>query len=73
MTIGQQVRAQREALGLTQRQLSVLADMDASNVSQIETGAITPETRTVVKLAHALECTPNDLLGFETAAAAKAG
>jgi DNA-binding Xre family transcriptional regulator len=51
-------------LELTQRQLSVRAEMDASNVSLVENDRITPGTETLVKLARALECTPNDLLGF---------
>lgn len=52
--IGEEVRRQREELGLTGAQLAARAGMAPSAVSQIETGKRTPSSASVVKLAGAL-------------------
>src|SRR5918995_5202181 len=52
--IGEEVRRQREELGLTGAQLAERAGMAPSAVSQIETGKRNPSSTSVVKLAEAL-------------------
>jgi transcriptional regulator with XRE-family HTH domain len=52
--IGEEIRRQREALGLTGAQLAAKAGMAPSAVSQIETGKRTPSSTSVLKLAYAL-------------------
>ncbi len=52
--IGEEVRRQREELGLTGAQLATRAGMAPSAVSQIETGKRTPSSTSVIKLAAAL-------------------
>lgn len=64
--IGEEVRRQREELGLTGAQLATRAGMAPSAVSQIETGKRTPSSTSVIKLAAALgvevgELYPKDL------------
>jgi transcriptional regulator with XRE-family HTH domain len=52
--IGEEIRRQREVLGLTGAQLAAKAGMAPSAVSQIETGKRTPSSTSVLKLAYAL-------------------
>jgi len=52
--IGEEVRRQREALGLTGAQLAARAGLAPSAVSQIETGKRSPTSMSVMKLAAAL-------------------
>ena len=59
--IGEEVRRQREQLGLTGAQLAARAGMAPSAVSQIETGKRTPSSTSVIKLAAALNVAPGDL------------
>jgi transcriptional regulator with XRE-family HTH domain len=59
--IGEEVRRQREALGLTGAQLAARAGLAPSAVSQIETGKRTPSSISVIKLAGALGIEVGDL------------
>lgn len=59
--IGEEVRRQREQLGLTGAQLAARAGMAPSAVSQIENGKRTPSSTSVIKLAAALNVAPGDL------------
>jgi transcriptional regulator with XRE-family HTH domain len=52
--IGEEVRRQREELGLTGAQLAARAGLAPSAVSQIETGKRSPSSISVMKLADAL-------------------
>src|SRR5215218_9114950 len=52
--IGEEVRRQREELGLTGAQLAARASLAPSAVSQIETGRRNPSSMSVMKLADAL-------------------
>ncbi len=52
--IGEEVRRQREELGLTGAQLAARAGLAPSAVSQIETGKRSPSSMSVMKLADAL-------------------
>lgn len=66
-TLGKRVRECREARGWRQRDLAVAMDVDSSYVSMIETDSIAnPGIETLEKIARALGCTPNDLLGFDS-------
>jgi len=56
------VRARRNALGLTQEIVADRAQMEASYWSRVERGAIEPGVRMVTRIAHALETTPARLL-----------
>ncbi len=56
------VRSMRENRGLTQQQLAVSAGIDRSGLSQIETGAVKPNLKTLEKIAIALRCNVSDLI-----------
>ncbi|MGJ8477282.1 helix-turn-helix domain-containing protein [Sphingobium yanoikuyae] len=49
-----EIRAIRDALGLTQAQLAAQLGVTQSTVSRLETGEITPDRRTMLA-AHALK------------------
>ena len=56
MSVGVQVRkARREHLGLTQRELAALLDIDSVNVSRWERGVAEPKLRYVRQLAQLAE------------------
>jgi len=59
--IGEEVRRQREELGLTGAQLAERAGLAPSAVSQIETGRRVPSSASVVKLAEGLGVDVGDL------------
>jgi HTH-type transcriptional regulator/antitoxin HipB len=54
--IGQQLRARRQALGLSQAALAAKAGVSRIFVEKIEAGARTPSWGTLERLAHALGC-----------------
>jgi HTH-type transcriptional regulator/antitoxin HipB len=54
--IGQQLRARRQALGLSQAALAVKASVSRVFVEKIEAGARTPSWGTLERLARALGC-----------------
>jgi transcriptional regulator with XRE-family HTH domain len=63
MPLKDRLRELRIAAGLTQQALAVEAGLSVSNVVHIEWGKIPdPRASTIVALARALGCTPNDLL-----------
>jgi transcriptional regulator with XRE-family HTH domain len=57
----EELKRLRKAKGLSQAKLAVLADLDPSTVSQIETGARRANTRTLERLAEALGVEARDL------------
>jgi transcriptional regulator with XRE-family HTH domain len=57
----EELRRLRKAKGLSQAKLAVLADLDPSTVSQIETGARRANTRTLERLAAVLGADVADL------------
>jgi transcriptional regulator with XRE-family HTH domain len=59
---GPQLRRLREAAGLTQVQLAELAGLHTQSVVKIERSERSPNWDSVVALAEALGCTPNDFL-----------
>jgi ribosome-binding protein aMBF1 (putative translation factor) len=52
--IGREVRRQREAAGLTQRQLADLAGMTQSVIARLEAGGTEPTLATLDRVARAL-------------------
>jgi transcriptional regulator with XRE-family HTH domain len=62
MTIGEKLRAAREAKGLTQFQLAVKATVQPITVSSIEVGRNQPTVQTLCRLAKALGVEVQDLL-----------
>ena len=57
--IGKRVAARRHALGLKQWQVSERADISTTYMSSIERAASIPSTEVVMRLAIALETTPD--------------
>lgn len=59
------LRALRKAKGYTLKGLAAKSGVNYMKIHQIETGKINPENialKTAIKLAAALECTPEDIL-----------
>ena len=63
--ISQRLRAIRLARGLTQVDLGEKIGQPQATVARMETASTwNPSAETILKLAAALGCTPNDLLGY---------
>ena len=60
---GSRVKAYRELLGLTQRQLAERAGIEKGAVYRAEVGKVSPQLDTCVRLARGLGCTVSELLG----------
>ena len=60
--LSQQVFFRREAHGLSQESLAELAGMTQAQIANLEAGQLNPTLRTLVKLAHALECTTCEMM-----------
>lgn len=60
--LGRNIRASREARGLTQEQLALEAGMKRSYVSELERGLRNPTVRAIGRLAAALQIEPSALL-----------
>lgn len=59
---GANLRKCRKRLGISQRELSFRAEMGLNSVSLLELGTSQPRIDTVIRLASALEVTPNELV-----------
>jgi transcriptional regulator with XRE-family HTH domain len=59
---GKRLRQLRERAGLSQRELSIKADVGAMACSRVERGAVQPTLSTLQAFARALDCTVDDLL-----------
>lgn len=59
------LRAERARLNLTQEELASKAGISAAAVNGYEAGLYVPGGDKVCELAAALNCTPNDLLGWK--------
>lgn len=55
------VRALRKARGLSQEELSFRASLHRTQISLLERGDRLPRFETLIRLAGALDATPNDL------------
>lgn len=62
MTLGQKIRTEREACGISQKQLAAAAHISAPSLSNIERGVTDPTLSTLFALASELELTPSELL-----------
>lgn len=60
--IGSRIRAIRKKRGLTQEQLAERADISPQHCSGIETGAAKVSLPALVRIANALDATPDDFL-----------
>jgi transcriptional regulator with XRE-family HTH domain len=67
VTVGQEIRRQREAKGWSQAKLGVLAGTGPSGISQIETGRRNPSAATLQRIAEALGVEVRDLFPLEQA------
>lgn len=67
MSLGENVKKRRKALGLKQWELGEIMGLDASAVSKIERGeTVTLKPSQLQALCSAFGCTPTDLYGIET-------
>lgn len=60
--IGNRIGARRRYLGFGQEQLAQTVGLSKAHISNIETGKATPSLEAIVKLADALETTPDAFL-----------
>lgn len=60
--IGRRIAACRKAHGLTQERLSELVDISNSYMSSIERAVSIPSTEVIMRLALALDTTPDEFL-----------
>lgn len=60
--MGAALRRAREAIGLSQERLALVAEVDRSYVGRIERGDNAVAVLTLVKLAAALDMTASDLM-----------
>jgi transcriptional regulator with XRE-family HTH domain len=65
----QRLKALREARGLTQSQLAEAAGLNLHGLTKLEQGVGEPHWPTVLALADALGCQPNDFIGEAGASA----
>ncbi len=63
--VGREVKARRVTAGMSIAELARRADVSAPFVSQLETGRTSMSIPTLYRMATALGCTPNALLGGE--------
>ena len=61
--LGNRILKEREAKGMSQQRLAALVPLDPSNISHIERGTGRVSLNSLMKIAIALETTPNQLLG----------
>lgn len=63
MVLGKRIKELRQEKGLTQTQLALKAGINQSMIARWERGEREPIASAIVKLADALECTCDYLLG----------
>ncbi len=61
-SVGENVRRQRRALGITQEKLAELAELAPRTIQKIEAGRLDILATTVRRLRQALRCRYDDLL-----------
>lgn len=62
IAFGKVLRRLRENAGLTQEQLGFEAELRRTYISILELGQQQPSLTTILKIAHALDCPPGELL-----------
>lgn len=55
----------RQFKGYTQKKLSILASVSQGKICEYESGKTIPRTDTAIKLADALDCSLDELMGQE--------
>jgi transcriptional regulator with XRE-family HTH domain len=60
----ERLKAARKVRGVTQSELAAKAELSAVTLSKLETGVNRPTFEVIVAISHALEITPNFLLGW---------
>lgn len=68
--LGQRLRAQRQALGITQQALADQAGLNHSAIHYWETGQSEPRSLKLAKVAQLLNISVDELLGLDGAEAA---
>lgn len=63
MKLGKNIRARRQAMGKTVRQLAEEVGVSHPMITRIEMGQTRPSILTAMKLAVALDCSVSDLIG----------
>lgn len=58
----QNLRRERDRVGISQEELALLAELHRTEVSQLERGLRVPRIDTLVQLAGSLDVDPKDLL-----------
>ena len=67
--IGQRIKEKRIQKGLTQEKLSELVNIGPSHMSHIESGSTVPSFDVFISILNTLNCSADELLCRETAAA----
>jgi len=62
--LGKRIREAREYKALLQRELAEILYVNQTAISRWERGVDEPSAEMIVKIAKALDCDPNYLLGF---------
>lgn len=60
-----ELRSRRGFLDISQEELAERSGVNSRSISQYENGTCSPTLINVAKIADALGCTPNDLLGWD--------
>jgi transcriptional regulator with XRE-family HTH domain len=60
--LGERIKRRRRKMGLNQENLALLAGLDRSHMSSIETGKTEPGVWMLTRIAGVLGTTPSDLL-----------
>ena len=67
MELGKKVKELRKRRGWTQEDLAPRCGFkDKSSIGRIEAGLWEPELKVILKLSQALECSPIELLGWDS-------
>lgn len=67
--IGQRIKTKRIEKGFTQEQLSEMVNIGPSHMSHIESGSTVPSFDVFISILNVLECSADELLCREAAAA----
>ena len=63
---GQEVRRMRVSLNISQEQLAAISGVNRSHMGQIERGRKSASLHTIERIAHALHCSPSQLVNFRS-------
>ena len=65
LSVGDNLRLLRKSKGITQFELGDSIGVTQQAVQQYEKGYMVLSISLLIKICHVLECTPNDILGFD--------